>query len=1030
MGASIQLRPASIFALAVAIAVQPSPAFSQGQDLRDPPQNAPTATKAEPGSMAPPQASETSQDVTETIVVTGSRIPRPNLTAVSPVTLVDQQDVQIEGATLVEELLNRLPQVRPSQGVFVSNGATGTAEVDLRGIGAERTLVLINGRRVMPGDTTVPDINSVPTSLIQRVEVLTGGAAAVYGSDAIAGVVNMILDTELEGLRVDGQISVFQHDNRLGASYRDLLTARGIPFPRGSVVDGGRQSVDVAFGSGFLDDRGHVTVYGGYRHISAVTQDRRDYSSCAFGVVNPQFRQDVIRCDGSSAAFPGNFFTNFDAFQIGPDRTFTPGFVPYNYGPLNYFQRPGRRYTAGGFAEFEISKAIQPYMEVMYMDDRSVAQIAPSANFFNTQTINCDSPLLSDQQRSLVCFTGNFVGEVPVFDDDTGELVDIIGSPDEYVDPVTGTTYNRGWLFVGRRNIEGGPRQADLRHKNLRLVGGIKGDLGRGATYDASYIWGRVVADSTYLNGLSVTRLQRSLDVVADPVNGQPVCRSALTGEDAECVPWDIFVLGGVTADASNYLDVLASRHTVIKQQVANANTTLDLGRWGMQSPWAEDAPAINFGAEYRKDRLDFEPDEHAESGDLAGTGAIFPVKGSVTVKELFAELQLPLVTNRLVDKVTVEAGYRQSWYQNPESSFSTNAYKLALDLSVTRGVRFRASYQRAVRAPNIVELFTPLDFYEFPRDPCAGTSPQATLEQCALTGVTAAQYGHIIGVPNPDIAGYHGRSGGNPELEPEKATTRSVGLVLEPRLLRGLNATLDWWDIDLQGAISQIGSTRILGTCLESGDPLFCDRVHRDPNGSLWLSPDGYVDDRLANIGGLNIRGVDVGLGYVTNLGSLGSGSLYFLGSRLLKYVNDPGGLASTSSCAGLYGFPCGTPLPRWRHTARISWDLSSQFSISTAWRYISSVKLASVKLRPELPFYPGDTKIGDRSYFDLSGLFRAERDLVLRFGINNILDKAPPIVGGTANTTAGDGTNGNTFPQLYDPLGRYMFVGFTANL
>ena len=192
-------------------------------------------------AQSPPPNATAQQE----IVITGSRIPRPNLTAVSPVTVVDSKEVKLQGAVMTESLINALPQVVPDQGAFLSNGASGTATIDLRGLEAVRTLVLINGRRVLPGDPSNPaaDINFIPSALIKRVEVLTGGASSVYGSDAIAGVVNFILDTRLDGLRIDGQSSFYQPDNRDGAHVRPLLEASGYPFPSGNIVDGSADTV-------------------------------------------------------------------------------------------------------------------------------------------------------------------------------------------------------------------------------------------------------------------------------------------------------------------------------------------------------------------------------------------------------------------------------------------------------------------------------------------------------------------------------------------------------------------------------------------------------------------------------------------------------------------------------------------------------------------------------------------------------------------------------------------------------------------
>jgi outer membrane receptor protein involved in Fe transport len=961
------------------------------------------------------------------IIVTGSRIPRRNLTAVSPVTVVNSDEVKFEGATLTEEQLNQLPMLNPDQGAFVSANASGTATLDLRGLGATRTLVLLNGRRMLPGDpaTIAPDVNAIPSTLIKRVEVLTGGASSVYGSDAVAGVVNFILDTQLEGLRLEGQASFFQHDNRIGSPYRDALVAADISYLKGNVVNGGRQDINAAFGTAFLDGRGHVTVYAGYRELSPVTQITRDYSACVFGV--EEQTPDVLECGGSPVAFPGNFGTNFGVFQIGPNRTFTPGVGFFNFSPFNFYQRSGRRYIGGGFADLKVSDALKPFAEVMYMHDRARAQVAPSGNFFGTESINCDSPLMSDQQRALVCFNGNFVGQLPIFDDG-GNLVEILGAPRVFTDPVTGSTYQRGTLFIGRRNVEGGPRRNDLKHVNLRLLGGVKGDLARGLNYEASYLYGRVKSGVEYTNDLAATRVAKSLDVITDPSSGQRVCRSKLTGEDPNCVPWDIFALGAVTREATDYLGLTARRDGSVKERIGTGFVTAQLGEWGIRVPWADEGPTINAGAETRRDSIDFNPDEAFQSGDLAGTVPLTPYSGSVAVNELFGEIRIPLVAGRIVDSLAIEGGYRQSWYKNPQNRFTTNAFKLAFDLVPVRGFRLRGSHQRAVRAPNIVDLFAPLIQDFFGRDPCVGISPKATAAECARTGVSAAQYGHIVSPPSDLSNGFNSIVGGNPFLEPETATTRTLGIVLEPRFLRGFNATLDWWDIRLKGAVGEIGAQAIMDTCIVTGDPLFCGRIHRDANGSLWLTPQGLIDDRDANIGGLKLRGIDVGANYSTKLGGIGSLNAGFIGSHLSRFVVDSGGLSTPRECAGLYGFPCDDPLPRWRHKARLTWDSPAGPSLSMQWRYVGDVKLASVELRPELPFFPGDAKIPAQSYFDVTALFRVRSDYELRMGVNNILDRRPPVVASAGTGACVALCNGNSYTQLYDPLGRYVFAGATT--
>ena len=978
------------------------------------------------------------------IIVTGSRIPRRNLTAVSPVTMVRGDEFKLQGATLTEDLINQLPQVTPDQGAFISSGASGTATVNLRDLGASRTLVLVNGRRLLPGDPQYPagDINIIPSSIIQRVEVLTGGASSVYGSDAVSGVINFILDTKIDGLRMDGQVSFYQHGGKTRPDVLQALADFGVKPPSGNLVEGANRDINAAFGKSFMGSRGHVTVYAGYRSLTAIAQNARDYSTCTVTAdpQDPVFGPDVRFCGGSTVSAVGTFRTFFDVMRLGPDRTFVPGRTFFNFAPFNYYQRPDRRYTAGGLANLDLNSALQPYLEVMFMDDRTVAQIAPSGDFGSTFSINCDNPLLSAQQRANVCFDGNFIGQTPIFDDD-GNLVGIDGAPIAFRDPVTGSTYNRGFLLIGRRNAEGGPRRDDRRHRDLRLVGGVRGELGRGVTYDASFVASSVKLIEAYNADVSLTRLERAVDIITNPSTGQPVCRSVLTGEDPNCVPWDVFALGAVTPAAANYITLPASQRATIKQRVANANATIDLDRWGIRSPWAEDGPSLNLGAEYRKDSLDFEPDAAFQSGDLAGQGQpVIPFKGETTIREIFGEARVPLISRHLIEALVLEGGYRHSWHSDGESKFSTNSYKIGIDFTPLRGVRFRASLQRAVRAPNIQELFAPQFPGFFDRDPCAGVSPRASAAQCAATGVSATQYGHILANPLGENQGaYNSLEGGNPALGAETAKTRAIGVVLEPRFIPGFNATVDWFDIDLKGAVEQIGAQAIMDTCIATGDPLFCSRIHRDSNGTLWqlgsgLNPGGFIDDTNANIGGRKLRGIDVGAHYSRGLGRFGSASVEMLGSRLLKSVIDDGGLSTPFGCAGQYGFPCSYPLPRWRHTARLTWSLKSGPSFSLNWRHIGGMKIAA--LNPDLGITdfvdPLETHIGAKNYFDFTATLALQSRYILRLGVRNLFDRQPPIVtnGNPACFATGGGCNGNTFPQLYDPLGRYVFAGVTLNL
>jgi outer membrane receptor protein involved in Fe transport len=302
-----------------------------------------------------------------------------------------------------------------------------------------------------------------------------------------------------------------------------------------------------------------------------------------------------------------------------------------------------------------------------------------------------------------------------------------------------------------------------------------------------------------------------------------------------------------------------------------------------------------------------------------------------------------------------------------------------------------------------------------------------ASEAQCALTGVAAAQYGHITKV-NASF-GYTAILGGNEDIRPETAVTRTIGIVLQPRLLPGFNATIDWWDIRLKGAISNIGAQTILDSCIAGGDPLFCSRIHRDADGSLAFGT-GYVDDRLANLGALKVRGIDGTAEYTARLGRWGSATLAFRGGYVLRWLVDNGGLSTPYDCAGLFGDPCEMQ-PRWKHTARATWNARHGIFVSLQWRHLGGVKLAALDPKFNLTdqVSPAGTALRPQDYLDVATVLRIRRGVDLRLGINNALDRQPPLVVG--NTAAGDGPfYGNTYPQWYDPLGRYLFATISVAL
>jgi outer membrane receptor protein involved in Fe transport len=1011
------------------------PAAAQQTDAAPPVAGTPSGTNT--GSIGPvvtPQAGTTDAEGNDApagggdIVVTGSRISNPNLTSPSPLTVIGSQEVKLQGTTRVEDLVNSLPQVFAGQGGGVSNGSTGTATVDLRGLGPQRTLVLLNGRRLTPGDPRSPvaDLNQIPAALIERVEVLTGGASSVYGSDAISGVVNFVMDTNFEGFRLDGQYSFFQHENNGDQRAINALNARNFGYPTGNTASGGTVDSTLTFGAGTADGKGHVTAYAGYRRVNSVLQSQYDYSSCALAASTAA---DTFSCSGSGTTAPAQFQFFNNNFGNGTTQTLNPavangaGFRPYsaardafNFAPYNYYQRPDERFTLGAFANYKISDAVEPYLELSFMDDRTNAQIAPSGAFGVQYLIPCDgsNPLLSAAQLTTAC-----AGR-------TGVVADDPATPINEANSIS--------AVVLRRNVEGGGRQDDLRHTNYRIVAGLRGDVGGGFRYDAYAQFGRSVFSQTYLNDFSISRLQRSLDVVNR--NGTATCRSVVDGSDPLCVPYNIYTLNGVTPEALSYLQTPGFSNGQTTEQVASASlTNSDIG---IKSPFADSGLGFSIGAEYRKESIEFRTDTAFTTGDLAGQGG--PTIGlvgepSFDVAEVFGELLLPLVTDKpFFNELSVNLGYRYSDYS---SIGSTDAYKAEGIWSPFSAVKIRGGYNRAVRAPNIVELFTPQGQSLFAGvDPCAGTAPTASLAACQRTGVTAGQYGNV---PENPAAQLNQITGGNPNLDPETADTYTGGVVIAPEggFLRGFSLSVDYFDIRVKDTVSSLGSQVVLNQCLQTGAQALCGLINRDATGSLFLlggAAAGAISNTNVNIGSLRTKGIDVAANYRIPLGSDLAVAFSFVGTYLMDLKVNPGIVdaatgVSSYDCAKKFGVTCGIPNPEWRHKLRTTFSLPGNVSLSANWRYIGKV---TDEQQSDNPFLAGSNFIANRrikayNLFDLAVLAPVADAFTLRAGVNNIFDRDPPLIGqGSLSGTFG---NGNTYPQVYDALGRYIYAGFSIN-
>ena len=979
----------------LAVALSATPAFAQSAE--------PSA--AEPSTMQP--GDNPDAPAGEGIVITGSRIPRPDLDGTSPVTVIGAAEVEQTGTTRVEDLVNSLPQVFAGQSAFISNGASGTATVNLRGLGSSRTLVLVNGRRLQPGDPSLPsaDLNQIPAALIQRVDLSTGGASSIYGADAVAGVVNFILNTDFEGVDATSQISFYQHENNNDTAIVDALNRRNFGYPGGNVADGFGWNSNLTVGTGLADGRGHVTAYFGYRQVNPVLQRDRDYSACS---LSGTFA-DGFACGGSSTTPQGRFSDfgisdspfNFTIANGGQAfRPYRGATDAYNFAPANYFQRPDKRYTAGFFGRYEVDPAAEVYTEFMFMDDRSVAQIAESGTFFADQiTLQCNNPLLTATQVQQLCTARG-------------------------VDPAAGSVD----LFIGKRNVEGGPRQDDLRHTSFRGVLGLRGQISEQANirYDAYLQYGTTIFAETYLNDLSASRIVKALDAVRDPATGNIVCRSALNGTDPACVPYNLFrgqgvvgnVANGITQGALNYISTPGFQRGDTKEYIASGFVSGELG-----SLSGSDPITLVVGAEYRKEQLQRNVDVAFATGDLTGQGGpIQDVRGKFHLAEGFAEARIPILQDRPgFNNLELDLSGRVSDYSTIGTVYT---YAAGGEYSPFPGFKFRGGYNRAVRAPNVIELFSPSNVALFGgTDPCAGATPTFTQAQCANTGVTAAQYGNVAASPANQ---YNQFIGGNPNLNEEKADTYTAGVVYDGRggILRGLVLKADYFDIKVQNAISTIGAQNTLNQCGLTGDPQFCSLIVRGPGGNLFTGQTGFVINTNQNIGAISTRGVDVGASYSLPVfgGRLG---LDFNGTYLIDLKTDTGIPTTTGDgkfdCVGFHGTICGTPNPKWRHTLRATYDPTDGVGLGFRWRHFSRARLDELSGDPDLGQMDPTTTANIKSYdfFDGSVKFDVGDHYGLTVGVNNILDKQPPIIGNEFGTAGG-----NTYAETYDPIGRYFFA------
>jgi iron complex outermembrane receptor protein len=959
---------------------------------------------------------EAEEEAAIEVVVTGTRLGSANATSPSPIVVVDNEELLHQGTAKAEELLNSLPQVNSGL-TLGANGAsvaplTGTATADLRGIGAFRTLVLVNGRRTAPGDPINPsaDLNTIPTALIKRVEVLTGGASAIYGSDAVAGVVNFILDGDFTGFKVDLDGGVYRGSNSR-SDLQSIALASGVTPPAGASYDGRNLDASIVWGSSFQDNNGHIQAYAGYRHAQEVTGARRDYSACTLIEVGNSFQ---CLLDNSTAH--GQFVPAGGApFTVDPATGAARPLVwPSDYYNPTYFQdlqRPDTRYNAGLFASYHLADSAQLYGEAQYMRDTTTVHYEPTATDIPNQ-YNPNSPLYSTSSPTTP-YTIN--------------CADPQLSPGELAALCPGGASGTALVNIGRRNVEGGQRTDEFRHDSYRVVLGIKGQLSAPWSYDADVVYGRVNGRETLSNDFSVSRLANALNVVS--VGGVPTCQSVVDGSDPSCVPYNIWSPGGVTPAALKYITEGGRQSGYAQRTIVTGQLVGDLKPYGLVSPAAKQGVSLAVGAEHRTESVHYTQDSAYGTGDLLVTSGVngtpHPTIGSFHVSEAFAEIKAPLIQEKpFAEDLVLNLSDRYARY-TPQGN--VNAYGVGLEWAPAEAARLRGSVSRAVRAPNAYELFTPQVLNQSSQpDPCAGPAPGYTQAQCALTGVSGAQYGHIpAGNVNVLV-------GGNPNLKPETADSYTYGLVLTP--VRNFLFAVDYWRIKVKQYVGNVSAAYTLPTCLANGDPTYCSLIVRDANGSLSGPNGGHVISTRLNTGSYATSGVDFEGRYALDLTRAGRLTFSFTGSYSIDNPIAVNPATPLFDCTALYGPNCSgngptSPVPRWRDRLRTTWRTVHDLELSLNWRHIGKMnsEFTSSKSGVADPtkVFPVDSHIPAYDYFDFDASMDVAKHVNVRLGINNLTDKQPPVIGWTANPQL---INGNMAAGMYDSLGRFLFAGVTA--
>ena len=945
-------------------------------------------------SFAQDAATADTEEEAKAIVVTGSRIARPEIDAAVPVTVIDSAQILQDAASNVSDIINELPQVgigsTRTNTNFLTSG-TGIATVNLRALGSSRTLTLVNGRRFISGfagDSSV-DLNNIPVDLIERFEVVTGGSSAVYGSDAVAGVLNFILRDKFDGFQMRAQAGI---------------TDEG---------DNGRYLVSAMAGTTFgSNDRGNIIVNAQYDRDQGLFSRKRAISrqDCANLVCGPASfssfaPQGQFNLFGNNFTRPNVLPGGRNVFSFNPDNSLailprfgTVGFG-FNRNSERYIATPVERYLGTVIANYEISDAAEVYFEGTFARVNSNSKLEPFA-------LSIENDIYGPTPLFGIPITNPFIPTA---------VAAAIAAANSDGDPTNDIVAIGG----RRRQNEVFDRSNLVKRDTWRAVAGVRGDLTDNVKYDVSYVYGHL-NDFNASEDIDNARYAQALDAIrvgsGNVVGTDIICRDAAARAQG-CIPINLFGFNTADPRAATYVQAVVPK----SEEITNEQhvVTAVLSSSSLFDPFGAGGVGAAVGVEYRYESVIDDLDILTNTGGNSGN-QIPDLRANQDVKEIFGEVNVPLISGKsFFEYLGVNAAARYSDYSTIGGVFSWNA---GAEWEPVSGLRLRGRYAVANRAPNNVELFSAeSETFAGVTDPCDGITRTSTGEADAACRSIAPIATFFRNNPNgtfeyslADTQGINGFVGGNVNLEEETSKTITAGFVLTPRAIPGLALTVDYFDIKIEDAISTIDRSRIVEQCLLTGEDVFCENVTRFQNTGFLQT----VNAQNLNIAGFRSRGIDAQLRYARPIGLVNDDSLALNinYTYLIDFETQDDPAAEVIENAGTFGASYSTH----RASARATYTVDNTgFSWQTT--FMSGGPFLRDTFISNNPDVLALNDIDDYWLHNLQLTHDVGKAFTFYFNVDNVFDTKPQYLPGTPyGTPTGLETSDN-----FDLFGRRFTAG-----